>query len=276
MSLMERQGGGRVPRYLSEPSQRMLGISARTWMWVFVLSGAVVEEAVTRLGVVGAFVLVPVSTMISTAARELARPEFLFNSFLPTILLILASFGCSVVFGIFIAYWMWRWRGLDQALSPYLNLYYAVPTFALYPLIVAVLGLGYGPVLLLGFLFSIVVVIVSALNGFRTVPPVVGKLSSSLRLSKRQYLVRVLLPAAIPDIVVGSRLALAYSFIGIIATEFILSTQGLGHYISFAYDNFQMADMYAGVLLICVVALLLNGLISLVTRPLDWKRRDRG
>ena len=59
----------------------------------------------------------------------------------------------------------------------------------------------------------------------------------------------------------------------VLASEFIVSTLGLGHFISIAYDGFDIADMYAGILIVALIALLSTSLISLALNRFDWRRR---
>ena len=72
------------------------------------------------------------------------------------------------------------------------------------------------------------------------------------------------LPAAAPHIVTGVKLAVAYAFIGVIGSEFIMSRGGIGYEISFAYTNFDNATMYPLILLILIASVAINGVLSRV------------
>ena len=72
---------------------------------------------------------------------------------------------------------------------------------------------------------------------------------------------RIRLPAAAPHLFSGLKLAVAYSFIGVIAGEFILSTMGVGHEIAFAYDNFDNPRMYGLILFVLCVVTVFNLLV---------------
>jgi NitT/TauT family transport system permease protein len=65
---------------------------------------------------------------------------------------------------------------------------------------------------------------------------------------------------------VGLRLALSFSIIGVMASEFILSTYGLGYFISYAYDHFSLNDMYAGIVIVLFLAVAVNVLFGLLLR----------
>ena len=78
------------------------------------------------------------------------------------------------------------------------------------------------------------------------------------RLGRLSTLAHVVMPSALPYLLTGVKLALAYAFIGIIAGEFILADAGLGHAIAYAYDGFENRTMYALMLFVLVVETGLN------------------
>ncbi len=98
-------------------------------------------------------------------------------------------------------------------------------------------------------------------------PRVLLKTARIHRLSLGEEIWRVRLPAAAPHILSGLKLAVAYSFIGVIAGEFILSTSGIGHEIAFAYDNFDNPRMYALILFVLGIVTLFNMMVF------AWERR---
>jgi NitT/TauT family transport system permease protein len=81
------------------------------------------------------------------------------------------------------------------------------------------------------------------------------------------------LPAAAPYLFTGVKLSVAYSFIGVIASEFILSGSGLGYAIAYAYNNFENREMYALMLLILVMVIVVNGALDAVDKRLQARQR---
>ena len=70
------------------------------------------------------------------------------------------------------------------------------------------------------------------------------------------------MPYAAPYVLTGAKLAVAYSLIGIIGAEFIMSRGGMGYEISFAYTNFDNATMYPLILLVLAVSITINAALS--------------
>ena len=117
--------------------------------------------------------------------------------------------------------------------------------------------------------------VISTLNGLDRVPSVLLKTGRILRLSPLQTALRLTLPSAAPHIVTGIKLAVAYAFIGIIGSEFILSRGGIGYEISFAYTNFDNAVMYPLIVLILLASIAVNSVLGRWERVLLTRRGVR-
>ncbi len=212
------------------------------------------------------FALVPLSAMVLRALALLIDPVFLETDLVPSLLSIGVSFVLAVGAGILMGVLIWAFPWMRKIFDPWLATYYAIPTFALYPLLVALMGIGVLPIVLLATLFAVVAMISATVDGLDAIPRSIIRLTAVLRLTRSQRMFKVLLPAALPQISVGLRLALSYSLIMVLASEFVLSTRGLGHFISNAYNDFAITDMYAGVLLVFALALGLNSAFAAALR----------
>jgi len=181
----------------------------------------------------------------------------------------------AVGVGLVVAALLHRRRALRDTLDPLFATYYAVPVFAFYPFFIVVFGLGDLPQILIAFMLGVVAVIVNTLNGLDRVPPVLLKTARIMKLGPAETAMRLTLPAAGPYIVTGIKLAVAYAFIGIIGSEFILSRGGIGYEISFAYNNFENAIMYPLIVLILLASIAFNSLLNRWERTLLARRGRR-
>ena len=125
---------------------------------------------------------------------------------------------------------------------------------------------------MLATLFAMVAMIMATLTGLDRIPRVLIKTARMQRLSLPAEIWHIRLPAAAPHLFSGLKLAVTYSFIGVIAGEFILSTSGLGHQIAFAYDNFDNATMYGLILFVLCIAIAFNLLVFAYERRLARQR----
>lgn len=262
-----------VPSYVRPTPRRVAGLPSPAWTLVLVAGAVVAVELYARSGAVSRLDLIPVSEMATRAVELLGDRDFVVDALLRSVLLICASFAASTVIGVTVAYWMSRSRWVHGALKPYVNVFYALPIFALYPVMVVMFGTGVLPIILLATLFSVVIVISNSLVGFESTPPIVTKLARSLDVSRSQHLRKILLPSAVPHILAGLKLGLAYTIIAVLATEFILATTGLGQVVNRAYNNFDTVDMYAGIVFVSVFALAANLALGAALNAFDWRRR---
>ncbi|WP_021591911.1 ABC transporter permease [Actinomadura welshii] len=262
-----------LPGYLRLDQGRSLGLPPPVWRIaaLVVFLGGV--EVYARYVLATPFELVPVTDMAVRASELIRESTFLRDDLAWTALAVGISFVAAGILGVAIAFGMHGFGWCDRALQPYVSVFYAVPTFAMYPLLVVILGTGLTPIILISTSFSVVVVIARARDGFSSVPASVAKVSDSLRLTRWQHFRLILGPAALPDIISGLKLALSYAIISVLATEFILATRGVGHFISRAYESFDSRDTYGGIFLVSILALALVLLVDRLGSAIDWRQR---
>ena len=202
--------------------------------------------------------------MLAAGTLNLAILKTLANALL--------AFGLAMLAGVTAALLLHRLRGVREALDPLFATYYAVPVFAFYPLLIILFGLGDTPEIFIGFMLAVVAVIVSVLSGLDRIPRVLLKTARVHQLSSWDTARRVTLPCIAPYILTGAKLALAYALIGVIGAEFIMSSNGMGYEISFAYTNFDNATMYPLILLIVLASVGINTVLGRWERLLMMRR----
>lgn len=206
-------------------------------------------EAACRAGLVDRNTLVPPSLM-ATRLWQLALSGEVSAPATATFGHALAALALSLALGLPAAVGLRLRPRLRAAAEPLLASAYATPFFALYPVFVALLGMNARPIVATGVLFAAPGVVLNAMVALDRVSPVLLKVARVHRLSTLDTAIRIQLPAAAPHLVTAFRLGLAYSLIGVIAAEFILSDQGLGYAVADAYGSFDTPRMYAFMLLL--------------------------
>jgi NitT/TauT family transport system permease protein len=142
---------------------------------------------------------------------------------------------------------------LRQALEPYLTALYAVPMVALIPFLLALVGYGFWPKVIVVWLFAVFPVHFSALRGAQSIPPELTDVARSFRTSERDTWWHVVVPFTLPFLMTGVRQALARGLVGMIAAEFFLSAAGLGSLLITQSQQFDTAGMLATTLVITLV-----------------------
>jgi NitT/TauT family transport system permease protein len=214
-------------------------------------------EAACRTGRLSRLSVIAPSEMFVSAWRILASgqatPDLTFSLVNTALAAAISIFG-GFAFGV----GLYLLPRLRQAVDPVLAAYYAVPTFVLYPVLIILFGLGSAPLVVMGSLFGIVSMIVSTLIGLDSVSPAFRNTAVAMRLGAARSLFFIEVPAASLHLVGGAKLAVAYSIIGVVAGEFILSTKGIGKQIAFAYNDFNTPAMYGFLILLLSFVIIVN------------------
>ena len=223
-------------------------------------------------GLVKHTVIIAPSEMAASLWQILRGGEFT-HAILLTLTNIGLSAAISIAAGFGLGVAIHSIAFLRRGIEPYLASYYAVPTFIFYPVFIVLFGVGSAPIIAITVLLAIVAMITATLNGLDRIPEVLSKTAAILRLSPLKRALLVQLPAASPYLFAGARLSVAYSFIGVIASEFILSGDGLGYAIAYAYNNFDNRTMYGLMLLIIIVVTVVNATFDALDRRLQSRLR---
>jgi len=233
-----------------------------------------VLEGLCRSGMIGAFTMIPPSEMATALVQLTATAPWFWPDVSYTLGNLAAAIALSVVGGFLLGLIVHALPRLRRVLDPIFTSYYSVPTFVLYPLLIVVFGIGPISLIVLGALFGIVAMIVATVTAIDRVPPVLLKVARVSRLGRLRTALLLKLPAVSPHLMTGLRLAVAYSVIGIIAGEFILSTEGIGRRVALAYNNFDNQTMYALLVLILGFAIAVNAALGSFEQALHrrWYR----
>jgi NitT/TauT family transport system permease protein len=241
------------------------------WIRLAVIGAAVcLLELACRTGMIDHRVVIPPSEMADALIRLLISGQA-NDQIARTFAIVAGAALISVVAGFALGAAIHALPRLRQALDPLFASYYAVPIFIFYPVLIAIFGLSFVPILLMGVLTAMVAMIVATLTGLDRIPRVLGKVARAHRMGRLATALRVKVPAAAPHLFTGVKLAVSYAFIAVIASEFILAPAGLGRVISDAYSDFDNRRMYALMLLLIVVATAVNMALHVVDRR--WAER---
>jgi NitT/TauT family transport system permease protein len=234
-----------------------------------IIAGAVAAlEVACRSGLVPSTAVLPPSEMLLSLI-ELLRAGELTGDILTSFGNVVIAAALAVVLGFVVGAVLHAMPRLRAAVEPLMASYYAVPTFMFYPVFIILFGIGSGAIVAISVLLAIVAMITATLTGLDRIPPVLRKTARVFKMGPVATALQVSLPAALPYLFTGVKLSVAYAFIGVIASEFILSGQGLGYAIAYAYNNFNNRTMYGLMLLIVVVVSTINALLDVVDRRLQ-------
>jgi NitT/TauT family transport system permease protein len=249
-------------------------MSRAGWIRTVIVIGAIVTlELFCRFGFISRYYIISPSEMVVVLGQILIsreqNHEILFSLVNIAIAVVLAIVG-----GIAIGLALHPMRRIRQIIAPLLSSYYALPIFAFYPVFIVIFGANRVPIITMGFLAGVVAMLLATLDGLDSVPHVLRKVARIHQLGPLTTGIRLTIPAAAPHILAGVKLTVAYAFIGVIGSEFILSPSGLGFAIGFAYNGFETPTMYGLILFIVLLVIFLNLIFRVLDARIQLRRRD--
>ena len=217
------------------------------------------------------FIFSQPTAMLETAVKMI-RDGSLFLHIRTTFLETVAGFLLGTLLGTLAAVLLWWNRFLSDVLEPYLVVLNSLPKTALAPIIIVWFGNNQRSIILVALLTSVVVTILSVLNGFLQVDEDRIKLIRIFGGTKKQVLTKVIFPANIPCILNALKINVGLSFVGVIVGEFLVAQNGLGFLITYSSQTFQMSAVLLSVIILALMAALMYSIISLLEkRFLKWQ-----
>jgi NitT/TauT family transport system permease protein len=187
------------------------------------------------------------------------------------------GFGLAIVIGVPLGLVIGRFRVVEAAIGIYVTAGYAMPLVALVPLLMLWLGLGFAVKTAVVMLMSVFPICINTWVGVSAVPKSLIDVGKSFVASNRTILRRIVLPATLPYIMAGIRLAVGRAVVAMIIAEFFTAISGLGAIIINSANNFDTARMFVPVVVLMVLATALTWLIGAIERRVaPWQAEIAG
>ena len=203
---------------------------------------------------------------IAEAAVALARSGKLWTALLDSLRPFAVGYALAIVVGVPLGLIIGRFRTIEAAIGIYITAGYAMPLVALVPLLILWLGLGFTVKVAIIFLLSVFPICINTWLGVTAVPKSLIEVGKSFVAPDSVILRRIILPATLPYIMAGIRLAVGRAVVAMVIAEFFTSISGLGAIIITSANNFDTATTFVPIILIMLLAVALNFLIGAVER----------
>jgi NitT/TauT family transport system permease protein len=194
-----------------------------------------------------------------------------------TVLTFLCGLAASVLIGLPAGLAMGYWRIADESLGLTADALRPIPAVALVPVAVVVLGLGLRMQVALIVFAAVWPIVFNARYGARNVDSVMIDAARLSGLSRWATLRRVVLPASLPSVMTGIRLAAGVAVVLTVVTEIVASGTGIGNYVTSREQIGDAEHALAGVLLAALLGAAVNGLVRLIeSRVIGWHHARQG
>jgi NitT/TauT family transport system permease protein len=187
------------------------------------------------------------------------------------------AFGSAVVIGVPLGLTLGWYPAANRIVNPTMQILRPISPIAWIPVAIILWGVGDNAAIFLIFLGSFFPIVVACVNGVSNVPSTFRRAGRNFGLSPAQVLTRVVFPAALPQIIVGLRLALGIAWLVVVAAEMVAVDSGLGYLVIDARNSGKRYDLVvAAMIMIGVIGLVLDSAFRRLEKikSIRWGFRD--
>jgi 1,4-dihydroxy-2-naphthoate octaprenyltransferase len=250
--------------------------ASRRWLaFAFALLGPfivlTVWEVLSRTQIINPLFF-PAPTSLEGTARELIRSGQLWDDTRASLTRILGGFLIASIPGVLLGLLMGLWWPLRALLTPIAAALFAIPKIAILPLVIIIFGISETSKIAMVAISVFFLVVLSTMRAVMEVEQGYFEVARNAGASAWQQLRTVALPGALPGIFSGLRLALGFSLLVIVGTEFLAARNGIGYLIWNSYQTFAIEKMYIGLIVTGLLGWILNLVMDEVERvAIPWR-----
>jgi NitT/TauT family transport system permease protein len=236
--------------------------------------GLGIWELVGQLGLSPAFP--PVTAVLAAVVEVWTSPRFL-DALKDSLISVGLALPPSIIFGVLLGLVIGRYKPVEWAFDPLVNVFLSLPLVALIPVLFLIFGLGRGSILATIVIYTFFIVVVNTAAGVKTTDPRVVEMAHSFGGDERKILRRVVLPSALPLVFAGVRLATGRAVRAVIIAEQVIGLIGLGGLVQRLGGAFAVEELYAVILFVGLFGLVSMETVAYVERrALPWAKGPEG
>lgn len=222
-------------------------------------------QITASLGIIDSFIFSS-PLLIAETFFTMCMDQSLFTHIGVTLAETLISFFFVVVLGVAVSIALWAFPNLARILEPYLVVLNSLPKSAMAPLLIVWLGANMRTIIVAGMSVAIFGSIISLYSGFKETDPDKLKLIYTLGGTKKDALIKVILPSSIPLILSIMKVNIGLCLVGVIIGEFIGARQGLGYLIIYGSQVFKLSWVIMSIVILCIIAMGLYSILSFMEK----------
>ena len=203
---------------------------------------------------------------VAMAATGMIASGELWAGLWPSLLVLAMGLTLAIIFGTLLGLALARFRILDVGLTVYITFLYSIPSVALVPLIVLWAGFETTAKVIILFLFAFFPMVINTYQGVKSVDPKLIEVGRAFRCSEGQLWANIVLPASLPFIVTGLRLALGRGLIGMVLADLYTAISGIGYLIVRTASTYQVDKMFVPIVTLGLLGVTLTALLRLAER----------
>jgi NitT/TauT family transport system permease protein len=226
-----------------------------------------VWELVGRSGVM--FLIPPLSSVLA-AGVTMVQTGTWQSAALITLHSFLVGMALAIVVGIVLGVLMGRFRAVDELFSIWVNVFVSAPLSALVPVLMILFGMGETTVIVTVFLFAVWIIVLDTRAGIQHVPASLIEMGRSYGASTFALYGKIVLLAALPEILAGIRLGLIRGVKGVVIGQLLESIIGYGELFELYSRNYDMENFWALTIILFAAAMLMSGAIEQIEKKVEY------
>ena len=211
-------------------------------------------------------VLFTTPTKIAKAFWGMLQSGELWKYLAPSLLVLLYGLTIAVIAGITIGLLLARFRTADLAFDMYITFLYSTPSVALVPLIVLWAGYDTMAKTVVLFLFAFFPMVINTYQGVKNVDPNLLEVGKAFRCSEAQMWRHIIVPASLPFIVTGLRLAVGRGLIGMVIADLYMAVSGIGYLINKAATTYKVDNMFVPIVTLGILGVTLTAIMRMLEK----------
>jgi NitT/TauT family transport system permease protein len=222
-------------------------------------------DVLPRNGIINPLLLPPFGDVIATLVQLLGRPQ-VHEAIFVTSAEVIVAFVIAVPLGATIGVALAESDYVGQIFKPLMFYVFSVPKSIFLPMFILIMGIGFQQKVAYAAFSTLFIVIMSATAAVESVKADHVLVARSYGATRMQILTRVYVPSMMPILLETLRISMIFNFTGVMIAEMYASRTGIGHLIANWGENFQLPQLFAGVILLAAVAIAFNETVRLLER----------
>ena len=212
----------------------------------------------------------PINNVIKSIIQIITNHQFVENM-ASTMKILLTGVAISFVVGNAIALFCQMFSCVDWIVMPVINFIKSIPSIAMFPAFVIMMGIGDSPRITVIVWNSIYAVVSTGIHSLQSTDKDTIEAAQNAGATKWQTYIYIRMPLAIVDILYGLKISLSNGFIAVVVAEMLGATDGIGYMIIWSANAFQYSELYAYIIIISTIGSLLNAVLDVVIKITERK-----
>ncbi len=222
-----------------------------------------------------AILLVPPFTAVIEAAVTMIPTDKFQNAAIITLQGFLVGMGLAIAVGVPLGALMGRVKSIDEILGVWVNIFVSAPLTALVPVLMVIFGFGQVTVVVTVFLFAVWVIVLDTQAGIKHVNPSLLDMAGSFGAGRFEVYTKVLVLAALPEILAGVRLGLIRGVKGVVIGQLLIAIIGIGELFELYSRNFLFKEFWALIIMVFAFAFAVSELVAYFERRIEYYSSTR-